>query len=392
MNILITDGESRAALAITRSLGRTHRVIVGATRARSLASVSRYCADSLVYPDPTREATAFVEAIAREISARAIDMVIPVTDVTALLLAKHAASLPTNCKLPLPPFETLSRAADKAALAETARKLGVPIPTTQILASAAESVDNSLGYPLVIKPSRSRVRTPNGWLSTRVSYADDATDLKQQLTALPAAAYPVLLQEKIQGPGVGIFLCYDRGRCIAAFCHRRLREKPPSGGVSVLRDSIPLDPLAYDAARKLLDHLQWHGVAMVEFKRDDRDGTPKLMEINGRFWGSLQLAIDAGVDFPALLAAVAQGQTIDTVDRYRIGVRLRWTLGDFDSLLLRLFKQRERMHMPASERGRWRAISEFLRAFGGDTRSEILRVDDPKPGLLELWQWIARLG
>ena len=104
----------------------------------------------------------------------------------------------------------------------------------------------------------------------------------------------MLLQERLVGPGVGVFACYHDGRPVALFSHRRLRERPPWGGVSVLCESAEVDPVAGEHATRLLDGIGWQGVAMVEFKRDLRDGVPKLMEINGRFWGSLQLAIDAG--------------------------------------------------------------------------------------------------
>ena len=119
----------------------------------------------------------------------------------------------------------------------------------------------------------------------------------------------MLLQERIEGPGVGVFVCCDRGEPVALFAHRRLREKPPSGGVSVLCESAAArsDRRATSATR-LLQALDWRGVAMVEFKRDLRDGSLRLMEINGRFWGSLQLAIDAGVEFPGRRWSIAKDE------------------------------------------------------------------------------------
>jgi carbamoylphosphate synthase large subunit len=54
----------------------------------------------------------------------------------------------------------------------------------------------------------------------------------------------------------------------------------------------------------LLKALKWHGVAMVEFRLRP-DGTPVFLEVNGRFWTSLALAVHAGADFPVLLAKLA---------------------------------------------------------------------------------------
>ena len=162
-------------------------------------------------------------------------------------------------------------------------------------------ISQTQDYPLVVKAHRSRVRSESAWQSTAVKYVRDRVELQRELNARTAYEFPLLIQQKIQGPGIGVFMCYDRGRPIATFSHRRIREKPPTGGISVLSESIAVDPEARDYSERLLSALRWHGVAMVEFKADNRDGRPKLMEINGRFWGSLQLAIDAGVDFPAIL-------------------------------------------------------------------------------------------
>src|SRR5678815_1154177 len=100
------------------------------------------------------------------------------------------------------------------------------------------------------------------------------------------------------------------------FAHRRIREKPPSGGVSVLSESVAADPETVRKSLALLSALDWNGTAMVEYKQDRVTGQRYLMEINGRFWGSLQLAIDAGVDFPALLVAAALGEHPAPVTQY----------------------------------------------------------------------------
>mgnify|MGYP003336754857 CR=1 FL=1 len=65
--------------------------------------------------------------------------------------------------------------------------------------------------------------------------------------------------------GGGVFMCYQCGKLIAQFNHRRICEKPPSGGMSVLCESAPVSPQAKQYAQALLDALGWEGVAMVEF-------------------------------------------------------------------------------------------------------------------------------
>jgi predicted ATP-grasp superfamily ATP-dependent carboligase len=243
----------------------------------------------------------------------------------------------------------------------------------------------TLPYPVVLKPHRSRVRTPDGWQSCTVSYALGEEDLRRRLAAMPKEYFPVLLQERVVGPGLGFFALYDRGSCLATFSHRRLREKPPSGGVSVLCESIRVPPSTADAADRLLRELGWQGVAMVEFKVDRRDGTPRLMEINGRFWGSLQLAVDAGVDFPNLLLDLLDGRATPPAD-YRVGVKSRWFWGDVDSLLTTLVG-RQRDELPGVS-GRLAAVGRFLRVWEPGLIYENPRRGDMRPFFFESAQWI----
>jgi predicted ATP-grasp superfamily ATP-dependent carboligase len=209
-----------------------------------------------------------------------------------------------------------------------------------------------------------------------VQFVSSPDDARTALCALPAVAFPVLLQRRVRGPGEGLFVLRWNGRVVAEFAHRRLREKPPEGGVSVYRESIALDGKLAAAGRRLLEALDWQGVAMIECKRDQVTGQHVLMEINGRLWGSLQLAIDAGVDFPRLLVSCALGGSarVPPVTRYRVGVRSRWFWGDVDHLYLRL-------RNGESPAGKLAAVRDFLRV--GLSGEEIWRWRDPTPFLLE---------
>lgn len=395
MRILVTDGNTRAALAITRSLGRAgHEVRVGANTLDSLAGASRHCQARVCYPDPDRYGQAFVDFIGDYVAHEAVDVLLPVTDITTLTIDAHRARMPSGCALPFPDLDTVKTVADKAAMMTLAEQLGVDIPRTLTLGSAADPAASAqnLNFPLVIKPCKSRVATETGWIYTAVSYAHDAAELQRLLGNLDPRVFPVLLQEKIVGPGMGVFICANRGRVLAGFAHQRLREKPPSGGVSVLRESVALDPLAFEFSARLLEELKWDGVAMVEFKRDVRDGRPKLMEINGRFWGSLQLAIDAGVDFPRLL--------IDSLERlpeqpqldYRTGVRTRWLWGDIDALMLRLFRPAAQLDLPPDAVSKTRYLRDFLASFiDPATRLEVERLSDLGPAVYESLDWLGNV-
>ena len=389
MKILVTDADNRASLAVTRSLGRHgHEVYVANHRHPSLASSSRFCRQKVLVADPLKNPEAFARDAIAAVMANAIDAVIPASEVSTLTLARAAHDNPGSLSLCTPAYRDLDTAADKAAVLSLGMKLGVPVPKTAIVASKGDRLPElDFGFPVVIKPARSRVWSNGRWYVNSVSYANSDSELIATLQSLAPPQFPVLLQERLQGAGVGVFACYDHGRLLSLFSHRRLREKPPSGGVSVLRESVAVDPVAGQHARALLDSLNWHGVAMVEFKQDDRDGQLKLMEINGRLWGSLQLAIDAGVDFPSMMAEMLAGKTLPPVPNYRLGVQTRWLWGDIDSLLALFLQSRQALNLPSDHPGRWRTLLAFLLPWRPGLRYEVLSLTDPLPWLYESRRW-----
>ncbi|HEU4698414.1 MAG TPA: ATP-grasp domain-containing protein [Gemmatimonadales bacterium] len=388
--VLVTDGEQRAALAVVRSLGRAgHRVYVCSTRGRSLAGASRYAAGEARTPDPLREPAAFVEALAALARRWDVAVVLPIAE-PALLAVLGARERLAGCRVPFPDLERFRAISDKAHLLAVAPEVGIAIPAQQLVPSPAALAEldlDALCYPLVLKPARSVGEAGGERRKLAVRHAADAAEVRRVARELPAAAFPLLLQQRVVGPGIGIFLLRWRGETVAAFAHRRLREKPPSGGISVYRESIAAPPELLARSQALLERFDWEGVAMVEYKVDAASGRPYLMEVNGRFWGSLQLAVDAGVDFPALLVALALGERPAPVRIWR-AVRSRWWWGDVDHLLARLRRSERELALPPGSPGRLRTVVEFLRLWRPGDRNEILRWTDPRPFLRETLEWI----
>lgn len=383
--ILVTDGHLRSSLAVVRSLGRAgYRVFVCSERRHSLAGASRRCAEEVRVPSPLTHADAFVDAIAELTRRWAVAALFPMSEESLLAVLPAAERLNDIC-VPFPPLESFRKAADKRYVTELATTLGIATPRQVVIEAKATTGERELGalsFPLVVKPSRSVATDGLTAAKVGVEYVDGQRELDAVLSGLPAAAFPVLLQERIRGHGTGVFLLVWNSSVLAQFAHRRIREKPPSGGVSVCSESIPLDPEIVRQSAALLSALNWKGPAMVEFKREDSTGVPYLMEINGRFWGSLQLAVDAGADFPRLLVEAALGHRPAPVTDYRSGVRCRWWWGEVDHLLARL-RQRQSQGM----REGWRAVRDFLLS-GRGARNEVLRADDPWPFVRESVDWL----
>jgi predicted ATP-grasp superfamily ATP-dependent carboligase len=390
--VLVTDGDERAALAVVRSLGRAgHEVHVASRGGRSLAGASRFARSDGGMPDALQDAAGFGATLHARCAELSIDVLLPIAEpaLEAVLRAMHADG--SRDAWPIVPFPDLAIYQDvvhKGRVWEAAREAGLDVPEQWTL-QGSDDLDGVPGSAaaLVVKPARS----VSGGRKWGVSYADTRDELVEAVGALPAEAFPLLIQERIRGDGAGVFLLRWQGHTRAAFAHRRIREKPPSGGVSVLRESAALDPELQGRAEALLDALGWNGVAMVEFKIDERTGQAAVMEINPRFWGSLQLAIDAGVNFPRLLVEAALGSDAEPPPAYRSGVRTRWELGDLDHLLLRLRHNSARLRLPPGAPGRLATVAGFLLSFLPPTRQEILRPSDPRPFGREIARWLAQL-
>ena len=233
-------------------------------------------------PDALREPDAFLTAVADAVRRYDARVVVPVTEPSCFALLDATSSM-HGAIIAGPSLAAFQAISDKEHMLAVAREVGLATPT-QIRIERPADVDGAalddLPYPVVLKPSRS-VR---GGTIHSVAYASTPTALRHRIGALAESAFPLLVQQRVVGPGTGVFLLRWDGRVLATFAHRRLRESPPSGGASVYSESIDADPELVAGAARLLDRFDWRGVAMLELKRDARTGTAYVMEVNGRFW------------------------------------------------------------------------------------------------------------
>ena len=394
--VLVTDGQERAALAITRGLGRAGiPVIVGAENARSLAGASRYCVARWQYPSPLQQPKQFISSLVEVVKRFDITAIIPTTDSSMQVVAGEREQFRPHVTAMIPSLESYEMVSDKYRLMKLACELEIPTPKTVFVpdGNITAVLDQVRTYPVVVKPGRSVLMVDERWIKTSVHFVSNAEELMNLYRITSYMRDPSLIQQRIEGEGQGVFGLFDHGRPCAIFAHRRIREKPPAGGVSVLRESIePPKPMA-DYAVRLLEYVKWHGVAMVEFKVDRHSRVPMLMEINGRFWGSLQLAIDAGLNFPYLLYQAMNGIPVAVQNNtYRIGTKSRWLLGDLDHLLLRLTKSNSELHLDPHTLSRGRCLAEFFKLFQHDLHYEVESLSDPGPALVEYRDWFSHLG
>jgi len=320
LNVFVTDAAYKHTLSVVRSLGRRGlNVYCGSSSASPpIASFSRYTKQTLVYPDPKAFPDLFKAFIKKSSKKLCYGIVIPVGYDTTFALSKAKNEL-DEVQIPVSDFESLSTAASKKKTIFLAKELGIPIPHTLTPTSSMDLKGADLNYPLVVKGVRD---------SGFVKYAYDLQSLKQNINEIyrQQGEYP-LVQECIPGAGHGFFTLFNNGEPRAIFMHRRVRMYPITGGPSTCAESV-YEPKLLKFSLKLLKALNWHGVAMVEFIKDLRDSEFKLMEINPKFWGSLDLAIASGIDFPQLLYTMVLEGDVKPTFNYKTGVRFMWPFPD----------------------------------------------------------------
>jgi len=327
--VLVLEGGTTQALACVRALGRAgHTVFVAGIERRPLAAWSRSCSDRYRLADDTLPAFAALRGWAVE---RGVQIVLPQGERSCILSNLQrddweAQGITVGCG----PADLLLRAFDKPRTLELAEACGVRVPPRHVPISLADgrTAAEELGYPVVVKPRFSHFWEQGRFISgTGSRYAHDAAELEASLRAGRQGALWPLIQGFVPGTGKGVFALCDHGTPVAWFAHERLRDVRPSGSGSSLRRSIPIDPRLQEPAARLLASLGWHGPVMVEF-RDDGTSEPCLIEVNGRFWGSLELAVASGVDFPNLWLRLLRGEHLEPPPRYKTGVTQRWVWGD----------------------------------------------------------------
>ncbi len=332
----------------------------------ALTLFSKYCREAFVYPSPRADAGLFLDRLLGFLNTHRFDVLFPMDDAALMGVAGRIGEFERVTRVPIPSHDALRVAADKLRTLELARRLGLRCPRTRVPDSsrrdALARLAGALDFPVLIKP-----RESSGSRGIRI--VASAEGFVRSWLEVHARHPRPMVQEYIpRGEKYDVCLLFNRDSVLrAAFVQAELRGFPLEVGPSTLQESV-WRPDLVDMAVALVRQIGWHGVCEVEFMVDPRDGEPVFMEVNPRFWGSLQMAILAGVDFPYLLYRLAVDGDVDPVFQYEVGLRCRWLLpGDI-------------LHFLANP-ARWRMSPGFFDFLDPRTKDDIISLDDPGPML-----------
>ncbi len=396
MSALILDGHLKSALAAARSLGAQNiHVSAGSERKTAMTLHSRYIKNAFVYPSPRTQEAAFLNAIEKELRRMGDKPVVyAFSDATLLPLYRARARFAEFATLVFPEERAMEIAFDKAATYSLARISNIPtIPTyTPVTPTELEEVGKKLKYPAVVKPRKS-ITTNKGvhhfesavFVHSKPELASVFEEMRTRLGEAP------LIQERIIGEEYGVEMIAHEGNAQSLVVHHRLRSLSPTGGASVLKETVEkgvLRDMLLTYAHKIVSELCWEGPVMVEFKVNSDTKTPLLMEVNGRFWGSLPLSIAAGADIPYIYYVLATTGVLPQTPVPKEGVVTRHFVGDVRHLVRVLIgSDPMRKHMYPKRR---EALRLFFHPPKG-TKGDIFMLSDPKPSLMEIVDILSRL-
>jgi predicted ATP-grasp superfamily ATP-dependent carboligase len=389
-SVLIIGLSTQTELAFIRSLGKHGIKIYGlGINKNNIGFFSKYLTKGYISPT-FEEEEKFIDFVEKILEKHKIDYVMAhgfaALENVFVVLNKYRARIEKTSKLMFPPGEIFDKVLDKNKTLQLAKNLDIPIPKTIVIYDINE-LDNckNLRFPVVVKPSSRNYQNHNLLkMDFRREYFHNFHALQEFVSKFkPYQFFPVMIQEYCNGEEIGFPILMNKGKCVACMQYKILRTLPVNGGTPIYRETVKMNPLLKEYSVRLLKAMKWEGVAEIDYFADNKDDNIKLLEVNGRFWGSLALSIYSGIDFPYLLYKCAEGSNEINVFDYKVGTKCRILCADTGWLSDILFGR-----VAGEEIGRRpskpKAILDYLRSFHPSVRYDFETLDDPLPGIIDL--------
>jgi len=302
-SILIVDLQTQIGIALVRSFGKNGLRVYGICKRKNAMFFSKYLTKGYIFPsfDDEKKLMDFVDQI---IKRHDIDYVISYFEKSIVLLNRYRDRFEKNSKLLISQTDFLDYALDKHKTLQLAEQLGIPTPKTVLITNNKDLYAcKDFSFPVVVKPSSRTYKNPNqAKMDFRREYFRSYSNLLKFFEAFdPCRFSPVLVQEYCNGEEIGFPVLMNKGKCVACMQYKTLRTYPVNGGTPIYRETTAIDPQLKEDSIKLLKAMNLDGVAEIDYIKDGKDGKIKLLEVNGRFWGSTALSMKSGIDFPYLL-------------------------------------------------------------------------------------------
>jgi predicted ATP-grasp superfamily ATP-dependent carboligase len=310
-------------LAVIRALGREGVPVWAVSYDQNdMGQVSRYVAGKVLSCHPERSEREYVDLLAGLGQKLGRGVLIPADDATISVVSRHKQELERYYVVACPDWTVTEKFINKPFTYRLAEDIGIPVPKTLTPTSREEVADyaGSAQFPCLVKPNQSHRYYEV--LRKKLVRADDPAGLIRAYDEAVTIGLDVMIQEYIPGPdsnGVNYNSYFLNGEQLVEFTAQKVRLSPPQFGVPRVVVSRRVKQVV-ENGRRILKAMGFYGFSCVEFKMDSRDGTYKLLEVNGRHNRSALLALRCGINFPLIeYNHLAKGE-LPTHRDYREGI------------------------------------------------------------------------
>jgi len=341
-DVLLTNGWDRIAYNVLRGLAKQNLAVAfGTDYNKGKGLYSKYVNKKFTHHNFNSHPANFIDDTIKAVKKFSPDVYIP-TGEDILVVSKNISRFTElGIKVPIASYDTLIKLDNKSIAIQIARQNGLPVPAT-IIPLAINEIESFIaehGHRVIFKKNVSS--SAKGVYYLREAFQKQSVEEFLKKHQLRFGEFQ--LQKVVNGTGYGVSLLMNNGELRALFTHKRLRERIVTGGPSTLRMSTG-NSMLEDHAVKLLSSVKFHGVAMVEFKYNEETGASWFLEVNPRFWGSVGLAVQAGVNFPYLLYKMAVDGDIPVQTQYKKDLKIKWLRGDISAVINDVFASKNPFH------------------------------------------------
>jgi predicted ATP-grasp superfamily ATP-dependent carboligase len=299
-------------------------------------------------------------------------VIIPCDDDSVELVARGRAHLESLGYLPTEGNDdALLAMLDKERTYALCAEIGVPCPRTATVSTReeAERAAAAFDYPCALKPRESHVFAALFGILAKAVQVHSREELVAEFERTAELGVSMLVTEIVPGRDDQLCSYYsyldEHGEPLFHFTKRKLRQYPPEFGLGCYQVTT-WDPEVAELGLRFFQGAKMRGIANVEFKRDSRDGTLKLIESNVRLTAANEQVRLAGIDIPLLAYSRLTNADPPELGTYRTGLGLWHPIEDLRSL------PRYR------RRGEW-TLGAWLRSLLRRQRFPLFRLDDPGP-------------
>jgi len=299
LQVLLLDGHTIQALPFLEAFdGMGVEVTLFCETKVCYAYFSRYKKKTVVCPCVKKDKEEYLDFLMDFLTMYPQDLIIPLFNDSAEFASRYKRELETKgSKVEIPQWDIFIKAHNKESLMNICKELRIPHPrTANPQKNCYEKAIEYVKYPCLIKPNLSA-----GAKGIRMLH--NKNDFDSNYPEIVALFGESTIQEFIPQNGkqlkVQIYRT-ENGEIVASSCYEKCRYYPLDGGTSTCNKVIDRPDLV-ERYRKILDYINWVGIADFDCIEDPRNGEILLMEINPRVPGTIKASFLAGMNVAEIM-------------------------------------------------------------------------------------------